>query len=53
MGTGTPDSEVKTEVKCNHCGQYVHADCDWRQGRCPHLPSLLDQILADSYRSRF
>ena len=52
MGTGTPDSEVKTEVKCNHCGQYVHADCDWHQGRCPHRPSLLDQILADPYRSR-
>lgn len=52
MGTGTPDPSIK-EVNCSYCGEIIHPDCDWRQGRCPHQPSLLDQILADFYRSRF
>ena len=52
MGTGTPDSTI-TEVNCTHCGEIIRPDCTWRQGRCPHAPSLLDQILADFYLSRF
>ena len=52
MGTGTPDPSI-TEVNCTHCGEIISPDCTWRQGRCPHAPSLLDQILADPYRSRF
>ena len=53
MGSGPNVEPTQTQVKCNQCGQYVHADCTWNQGRCPHGPSLLDQILADPYRSRF
>ena len=53
MGTGTPSRSVKKEVTCNHCGEIIHPDCAWQQGRCPHRPSMLDQILADPYRSRF
>jgi hypothetical protein len=32
--------------KCNTCGDEIRADCDYRQGRCPHRPPLinLDQI---------
>ena len=52
MGTGTPDSSI-TEVNCAHCGEIISPDCTWRQGRCPHRTSTLDQILADPYRSRF
>ena len=52
MGTGTPDSTI-TELNCTHCGEIIHPGCTWRQGRCPHAPSLLDQILADFYLSRF
>jgi hypothetical protein len=54
MGTGTPDSSV-TEVKekCKICLQQPEPDCAWHQGRCPHRASMLDQILADPYQSRF
>jgi len=53
MGSGSSMEPTQTEIKCTHCGERVHANCAWRQGRCPHQPSLLDQILADPYRSRF
>ena len=41
MGSGSNVGKTQTEVKCTHCGGYVHADCDWRQGRCPHQQPLL------------
>jgi len=57
MGTGTPSRDTETGVtkipRCSLCGTIPQPNCDWRQGRCPHLPSMLDQILADPYRSRF
>ena len=53
MGSGSSLEPTQTAVKCLHCGELVHRDCAWRQGRCPHQPSVLDQILADPYRSRF
>jgi hypothetical protein len=28
--------------KCNTCGDEIRADCDYRQGRCPHVPPLID-----------
>ena len=28
--------------KCNTCQQEVHLNCDWNQGRCPHVPPLID-----------
>ena len=28
-------------MKCNTCGEDVHATCDWNQGRCPHRPPML------------
>ena len=39
--------------KCNVCGEQIKSNCDWRQGRCPHQPSMLDTILADPYKSRY
>jgi hypothetical protein len=38
---------------CSTCGSYVKPDCDWRQGRCPHRPSMLDLILSDPYKTRY
>jgi hypothetical protein len=38
---------------CSTCGSYVKPDCDWRQGRCPHRPSMLDTILNDPYKARY
>ncbi len=43
-------------MKCDYCGENVKmngAGCDWRQGRCPHRPSALDNILSDPYKSRY
>ena len=30
------------EVKCNTCGNTPKADCDYRQGRCPHRTPLIN-----------
>jgi hypothetical protein len=40
-------------MNCETCGKEYSTDCDYRQGRCPHHPSLADQILNDPYKSRF
>jgi ABC-type ATPase with predicted acetyltransferase domain len=40
-------------MKCKHCGEEIKANCDWRQGRCPHAPSLVDQIKQSTYYTRF
>lgn len=32
-------------MKCDFCGENVKlngADCDWRQGRCPHRPPMIN-----------
>jgi hypothetical protein len=30
-------------MRCSTCGDEIKADCDWRQGRCPHrMPILTD-----------
>jgi len=39
--------------KCAVCYQEIKPTCDWRQGRCPHLPSMADQIINDPYKARF
>lgn len=37
-------------MKCDHCGEDTvkKINCDWRQGRCPHRPAMLD-----NYHFRF
>lgn len=40
-------------MKCNTCNKDYSVTCDYKQGRCPHHPSLVDQILNDTYKSRF
>ena len=27
---------------CDTCGESISADCDYRQGRCPHRPPLIN-----------
>ena len=55
MGSEPSVEQTQTEVKekCRICLQQPRPDCNWNQGRCPHRVSILDQILADPYRSRF
>jgi len=40
-------------MKCKTCNKEYSSECDYKQGRCPHHPAFLDQILSDSYKSRF
>jgi len=28
-------------IKCKICRKEPVADCDWMQGRCPHLPPMI------------
>jgi hypothetical protein len=57
MGSGSNMATTQTQVgkqpRCSVCNETPAPDCAWQQGRCPHRPSMLDQILADPYRSRF
>ena len=33
-------------MKCQTCRKEYSPDCDYRQGRCPHHPALLEQIVS-------
>lgn len=37
-------TRIKKEPKCSICRRVPKPDCDYHQGRCPHRPSMLDQI---------
>ena len=40
-------------MKCEHCGDTVKPNCDWRQGRCPHRPAMIDiQALINSLKGK-
>ncbi len=39
--------------KCAICFKEIQPDCTWRQGRCPHVPSIAETIINDPYKSRF
>jgi hypothetical protein len=58
MGSGQIDTAAQAKVsskppKCSVCRQVISSQCDWQQGRCPHRPSMIDQILSNPYKSRF
>lgn len=38
---------------CNTCGKEYTADCNYRQGRCPHHKSMIDEIMLDTYKTRY
>jgi len=38
---------------CAVCRQPISSQCTWRQGRCPHIPSIAEQIVNDPYKARF
>jgi len=40
-------------MKCETCGDEIHQDCDYRQGRCPHRKPMLTEIMCDQYKTRF
>ncbi len=44
---------VKQSPKCSICRKIPRPDCDYKQGRCPHRPSMFEQIINNPYKSRF
>lgn len=57
MGTRQSSTDTQTRVKkparCSICNQVPQANCNWNQGRCPHLPSMFDRIMSSTYKTRF
>jgi hypothetical protein len=45
-------TKIKSAV-CSICRKVPTSHCDWRQGRCPHITSLADQIINNPYKARF
>ena len=52
MGTRKTNRHTQ-KIKCKTCGREYSHMCDYMQGRCPHHPSMLDEILSNPYKSRF
>jgi hypothetical protein len=52
MGTKQNTRDTQ-KIDCQTCGQEYTPMCDYRQGRCPHHPSMLDSILSVPYKLRF
>lgn len=40
-------------MKCNVCNQPYSPRCDYRQGRCPHHPAMIENILDNNHKARF
>lgn len=58
MGTGTSSRHTQKQVsskppRCSLCKQQYTPACDYMQGRCPHHPSMVEQILSSPYKTRF
>ena len=52
MGTRSTGRDTK-KIDCTICGKEYTPTCDYKQGRCPHIPSIAQQIMASPYKSRF
>lgn len=44
---------VKKNPRCSICRKIPKPDCDYRQGRCPHRPSMFDQLISNKSKTRF
>jgi hypothetical protein len=56
MDSRKNNTHTQTEVKssrCSICNREPRDDCNWRQGRCPHVPELLNSIMFNTYKTRF
>lgn len=58
MGTGQNSTNTQKKLsskppRCSICRKEISMSCEWRQGRCPHLPSMAEQILSNPYKTRF
>lgn len=46
-------AKITKPPKCSICRKAITDTCNWNQGRCPHVPSLAQQIIASPYKARF
>jgi hypothetical protein len=53
MGNDNTDLNPTEIKKCKLCHHFPTAGCTWKQGRCPHVPSVFDMIMTDSHKTRF
>lgn len=49
MGKAKTDTKTQ-EINCDTCGKPYQPGCDYRQGRCPHHPAVLD---VDKIKEKF
>jgi hypothetical protein len=49
MGT-KPNTRDTQKIDCETCGQEYTPMCNYRQGRCPHHPALID---TSRFKTRF
>jgi hypothetical protein len=40
-------------IKCNTCRKEYSPDCDYKQGRCPHHPPMIDIQPKDTSKGHF
>jgi hypothetical protein len=41
-------ARVKKEPRCSVCRKIPNIQCNWRQGRCPHIPPVLKLTVVDN-----
>jgi hypothetical protein len=46
-------ARVKKSPKCSICHQIPQPSCNWQQGRCPHLPPVLQLTIIDKLLNFF
>jgi len=39
-------------MSCQTCGKEYTPKCDYRQGRCPHHPPLIDKSFIDNIKRK-
>lgn len=52
MGT-TENNTTAQEIVCNICRQPYHPDCNYKQGRCPNHPPMIEIQPKDTSRGHF
>ena len=51
---GTTENNTKAqEIVCNICRQPYHPDCNYKQGRCPNHPPMIEIQPKDTSRGHF
>ncbi len=51
---GTTENNTKAqEIVCNICRQPYHSDCNYKQGRCPNHPPMIEIQPKDTSKGHF